>query len=88
LQELDGLENVIAMGDFNFRTDSEQYALTTQTLEDAWLLRWPSGIDDKGHNPDRRIDHVFLSPGLNVQDARFHTGPESDHPALIVELSW
>jgi endonuclease/exonuclease/phosphatase family metal-dependent hydrolase len=88
LQELDGLENVIAMGDFNFRPDSEQYALTTQTLEDAWLLRWPSGIDDIGHNPDRRIDHVFLSPGLNVQEARFHTGPESDHPALIVELSW
>jgi endonuclease/exonuclease/phosphatase family metal-dependent hydrolase len=88
LQELDGLENVIAMGDFNFRPDSEQYTLTTQTLEDAWLLRWPSGIDDKGHKPDRRIDHVFLSPGLNVQEARFHTGPESDHPALIVELGW
>jgi endonuclease/exonuclease/phosphatase family metal-dependent hydrolase len=88
LQELDGLENVIAMGDFNFRPDSEQYALTTQTLEDAWLLRWPSGVDDTGHDPARRIDHVFLSPGLTVQEARFHTGPESDHPALIVELSW
>lgn len=88
LQELDGLENVIAMGDFNFRPDSEQYALTIQVLEDAWLLRWPSGTDASGHNPARRIDHVFLSPGLNVQEARFHNGPESDHPALIVELGW
>jgi endonuclease/exonuclease/phosphatase family metal-dependent hydrolase len=88
LQEVDGLENVIAMGDFNFRPDSEQYALTTQVLEDAWLLRWPSGIDANGYNPEQRIDHVFLSPGMNVQDARFHTGPESDHPALIVELGW
>jgi endonuclease/exonuclease/phosphatase family metal-dependent hydrolase len=88
LQELDGLENVIAMGDFNFRPDSEQYALTRGVLEDAWLLRWPSGTDASGYNPERRIDHVFLSPGMKVQDARFHTGSESDHPALIVELSW
>lgn len=88
LQEVDGLENVIAMGDFNFRPDTEQYALTTQTLDDAWLLRWPSGSDDNGYNPSRRIDHVFLSPGISVLDARFHIGPESDHPALMVELGW
>lgn len=88
LQEVDGLENIIAMGDFNFRPDTDQYALTTQTLDDAWILRWPTGADDSGYSPDRRIDHVFLSPGISVLDARFHTGPESDHPALMVELGW
>jgi endonuclease/exonuclease/phosphatase family metal-dependent hydrolase len=88
LQELEGVENVIAMGDFNFRPDTEQYALTMESLEDAWLLRWPSGADAVGYRPDRRIDHVFLSPGLQVRSARYHTGPESDHPALIVEVGW
>ena len=88
LEEVDGLENVIAMGDFNFRPDTDQYALTIQSLEDAWLLRWPSGTDDSGYNPSRRIDHVFLSPGTRVLEARFHTGPESDHPALMVVLGW
>jgi endonuclease/exonuclease/phosphatase family metal-dependent hydrolase len=88
LEELNGLENVIAMGDFNFRPDTEQYALTMESLQDAWLLRWPSGADAVGYRPDRRIDHVFLSPGLQVNSARFHTGPESDHPALVVEVGW
>jgi endonuclease/exonuclease/phosphatase family metal-dependent hydrolase len=88
LEELDGLEDVIAMGDFNFRPDTEQYALTRESLEDAWLLRWPSGADAVGYRPDRRIDHVFLSPNLQVRSARFHTGGESDHPALVVEVGW
>jgi endonuclease/exonuclease/phosphatase family metal-dependent hydrolase len=88
LEEVSGLEDVIAMGDFNFRPDTEQYALTMESLEDAWLLRWPGGADALDYRPDRRIDHVFLSPGLQVRSARFHTGPESDHPALIVELGW
>lgn len=88
LKEIDGLENVIAMGDFNFRPDSEQYRLTTSILDDAWLLKWSSGIDDQGYNPTDRIDHVFVSPGTNVVEARYLTQPESDHPALVVEIAW
>ena len=88
LKELGGLQDVIAMGDFNFRPETEQYTLTTESLQDAWLLRWPSGADEVGYRPDRRIDHVFLSPDLQVRSARFHTGPESDHPALVVEVGW
>jgi endonuclease/exonuclease/phosphatase family metal-dependent hydrolase len=88
LEQVGELGNVIAMGDFNFRPDTEQYALTTQRLEDAWLLRWPDGADDVGYRPDSRIDYVFLSTGLRVRSARFHTGAESDHPALIVEVGW
>lgn len=88
LKEIDGLENVIAMGDFNFRPDSEQYRLTTSTLEDAWLLKWTSGVDDQGYNPTRRIDHIFVSPGTTVAEARYLTQPESDHPALVVEIAW
>jgi endonuclease/exonuclease/phosphatase family metal-dependent hydrolase len=88
LQELGGMENIVLMGDFNFRPDTPQYELTKRRLEDAWLVKWPSGVNDEGYNPERRIDHIFLSPGINVREAIFLTGPESDHPALLVELEW
>lgn len=78
--------NVIAMGDFNFRPDSDQYRLTTERLQDAWLLKWPTGVDDEGYNPDQRIDHIFVSPGMVVRDMQYWTGPESDHPAAIAEI--
>jgi endonuclease/exonuclease/phosphatase family metal-dependent hydrolase len=88
LREVEGRANVIAMGDFNFEPDGEQYRLTTAVLSDAWLLRWPAGIDDRGLNPADRIDHIFVSPGIAVRDARFLIGPESDHPALVVDVGW
>ena len=68
------------------RSDSEQYAQTTALLEDAWLRRWPEGVDGQGRRFDRRIDHVFVSPGTLVDEARYITDPESDHPALVVEI--
>jgi endonuclease/exonuclease/phosphatase family metal-dependent hydrolase len=88
LEEVNGLDNVIAMGDFNFRPNSEQYLLTTNQLEDAWLSKWPQGIDDHGFNPTDRIDHAFVSPEITIDDARYLTKPESDHPALMVDISW
>ncbi len=88
LQAVADRQDVIAMGDFNFRPDTEQYRRTTQILQDAWLLKWPSGVDDQGLNPTKRIDHVFLSPGYTVTQARYLDSPASDHPALWVEISW
>lgn len=88
LRALAGRENLVVMGDFNFRPGSDQYRLTTETLADAWLLKWPEGVDSRGHDPAGRVDHVFVSPGLAVTGARFLTGPESDHPALIVDIGW
>ena len=41
LQLVQGKENVLLMGDFNFRPDTDQYRLTTAMLNEAWLLRWP-----------------------------------------------
>ncbi len=88
LKEVEGLPNVIAMGDFNFRPDTEQYQLTRTMLEDAWLLRWPSGIDDQGFNPVDRIDHIFVSSGIRVAEARYIVSTASDHPAMVVEIVW
>ncbi|HUT20900.1 MAG TPA: endonuclease/exonuclease/phosphatase family protein [Anaerolineae bacterium] len=78
--------NVILVGDFNFRPDTPQYRLTTDVLDDAWALKWPQGVDDEGRQFPQRIDHVFVSPGTNVIAARYYTEPESDHPALAVEI--
>jgi len=86
LREIEGKENLIAMGDFNFQPDTEQYQLTTDTIKDSWLDRWPEDVDDYGIRVENRIDHIFLSPKIPVIDARFWVGPESDHPALFVEV--
>jgi len=88
LAEIDGNDDVIAMGDFNFNPDSEQYQLTTQTLDDAWLQRWPDDVDDEGVHLDTRIDHIFVSPGTRIRDARYLLRPESDHPAMVIEIEW
>jgi endonuclease/exonuclease/phosphatase family metal-dependent hydrolase len=88
LQELQGKANVIAMGDFNFRPDSDQYRLTTGVLEDSWLLRWPHGNDAQGIDPADRIDHIFVSPGTRVIESRYLAEPQSDHPAMTTTIEW
>ncbi|UCH58882.1 MAG: endonuclease/exonuclease/phosphatase family protein [Anaerolineales bacterium] len=88
LREVQGVENVILMGDFNFRPDTDQYRITTDLLDDAWLLRWPTGSEALGLKPDQRIDHVFVSPGTQVLYASYLLIPESDHPLEVVEIGW
>ena len=87
LEETRGLSNVILLGDFNFKPDTPQYQLTIDSLDDAWLMRWPSGEDDQGARPEERIDHIFLNPGLTVGEARYLDHPASDHPAVLVTVS-
>jgi len=84
LAAMDGKENVIAMGDFNFRPDTDQYALTRQTYESAWELAGPAftpGLDTAD-----LIDHVFVSPGVDVSSAEYILSPVSDHPGLVVDI--
>ncbi len=85
LSRLAGLLNVIAMGDFNFDQTTEQYALTTEVLEDAWVSAGapPTTGLDMGH----LIDHIFLSPGMTVQTVQYIASPASDHPALLAEIA-
>jgi endonuclease/exonuclease/phosphatase family metal-dependent hydrolase len=82
LRRVDGLPNVILVGDFNFNASTPQYALATQTLADAWLLRWPAGKDIPGLGSDGRIDQIFVSPGTQVVESEYVVNPASDHPYL------
>ncbi len=89
LQLVRGKPDVIAMGDFNFVPDTEQYRLTTTILDDSWTLRWPKWVNNHGQSPDREIDHIFVSPGTRVLVARYIEKPlASDHPALIATVRW
>lgn len=88
LEEVAGKEAVVLMGDFNFTPDTEQYQLTTDMLDDAWILMWPQSTDSRGHNPAKRIDHVFVTPGTNVTEAQYILDPQSDHPAMMVDIEW
>jgi endonuclease/exonuclease/phosphatase family metal-dependent hydrolase len=86
LAQVENLSNVILMGDFNFRPDTEAYRQTSQQLTDSWLAAWPDEVDGSGIDPRSRIDHIFISPELPIQDARYLLDPASDHPALWVSL--
>jgi endonuclease/exonuclease/phosphatase family metal-dependent hydrolase len=76
------LENVIAMGDFNFRPSTDQYALMTGALADSWLLRWPGRKETAGLSMADRIDHIFVSPGMSVLESEYGSNSASDHPYL------
>jgi endonuclease/exonuclease/phosphatase family metal-dependent hydrolase len=87
LQLTQGQENVIAMGDYNFRPYEEQYRRAVSVLEDVFEVtaqaEVPADFDFM-----ERIDHVFVSPSMQVNLAQYLTEPESDHPALFVEVGW
>ena len=86
MQVVSGKTNVILMGDFNFRMATDQYAMTTALLDDAWLRRWPDGVDEAGAEPLKRIDHIFISRDLHVEDVRYIDSPASDHPAVTAVM--
>jgi endonuclease/exonuclease/phosphatase family metal-dependent hydrolase len=91
LEIMRGQENVIAMGDFNFRPYEDQYAMTVAEYHDAFVqatekvapTTWGT---DGDFEIEERIDHVFVSPGTPVLLAQYFTEPESDHPGLFVEI--
>ncbi len=91
LEIMRGQENVIAMGDFNFRPYEDQYAITVTEYDDAFVQAsekvaptvWGT---DGFFDIDERIDHVFVSPGTPVLYTQYFTEPESDHPGLFVEI--
>jgi len=83
-------ENVILLGDFNWRENTVYYSMINVTYLDTWRTRWPTGIDDEGLVMTSTIDHIFVSNTFTVIDARYIPNPESqtDHPAYWAEISW
>jgi endonuclease/exonuclease/phosphatase family metal-dependent hydrolase len=86
LSTLDAQQNIILMGDFNFRPTTDQYRQASAVLDDAWGRAGSPTPNGAEWNADRRIDHVFVSPSVEVVDAQYVLAPLSDHPALMVEV--
>ncbi len=89
------------VGDFNAGPDAPEMAALHGRFADAWELAeqredrpgWRFWQRDEGHThpagaPHRRIDQVWVTPGIRVQSARVLDAQEaSDHLPLLVELA-
>lgn len=75
-------------GDFNARPNSDEFAATTLALDDAWAACDAAGAGRTfpAHQPDRRIDYLFLR-GLDCTEARVHGTTASDHRPLIARVT-
>ncbi len=89
LEVVDNLSDVILMGDFNFEPDTAQYQLTRSFLDDAFLTGSLARTNAESlWLPEELIDHIFVSPGTSVSNARYESSPASDHPSLWAEIDW
>jgi len=86
LEILEGEENIIAMGDFNFRPDTEQYQMTVDVLEDAYV-EGQTNTAGEGFGFSDSIDHIFVSPEVSVAEAEYILSPASDHPAMLAVIT-
>lgn len=79
---------LVVGGDFNARPESDEIAATTLALDDAWTAcdAAGAGYTFPAHQPDRRIDYLFLH-GLRCTSARVHGTTASDHRPLIAQVT-
>ncbi|OLS31820.1 MAG: hypothetical protein HeimAB125_15150 [Candidatus Heimdallarchaeota archaeon AB_125] len=96
LEEINGLTNVIYMGDFNFFPYSQAYNETLSTgLIDSYEqfygnpainLTESVAYLDPATDLYSAIDHIFLSSGTVVSAAQYIAIGHSDHPAYWCEI--
>ncbi len=75
-----GLENVIAIGDYNCRPGSE----CVDQIETALVNC--ADLTGNGELAADRVDHIFISPDLSCSDFSYIFDDASDHPAVAAEI--
>lgn len=86
------LEPVILCGDFNALPSSPVYRLLCKQLNDAQveMQRYRPQASFPGRFPAGRIDHIFISPGLEVKNIEIPRSElvlvASDHLPLVAEI--
>lgn len=85
-------EPTVLLGDLNARPDWPEIQPLYEVLEDAWLLAGEgAGYTYPASAPDRRIDYIFVSPDVTVDDASLIvtelTTLASDHLPLVAQLA-
>ncbi len=87
LQALHGRGPLLLLGEFNFSPRSEAHQRTTAQFNDAWLVRWPSGVSEAGQTNLTTVGHAFISPDLTVTNIQYITPNALPKPMLYVELT-
>jgi endonuclease/exonuclease/phosphatase family metal-dependent hydrolase len=96
----EGMAAGVLVGDFNTRPDAAELDPLRVRFTDAWELaqdrddqaRWrfwqrDEGLTHPAHAPNRRIDQVWVSPGVAVAAAQvLDADGASDHLPLMVDL--
>ena len=96
----DSMEAGVLVGDFNARPDAPELAALRGRFADSWELAadrddqagwrfWQrdEGLTHPAHSPHRRIDQVWVSPGVAVTAAQvLDSAGASDHLPLMVDL--
>jgi endonuclease/exonuclease/phosphatase family metal-dependent hydrolase len=92
LERSEGKPNVIALGDYNLRDDREAFKQIAAVYTEAWLSVYPDGtmLDGVDLTGKHFIDHIFMSPALQVREPVYILPPDSatDHPVLWAEITW
>ncbi|QEE16882.1 endonuclease/exonuclease/phosphatase family protein [Promethearchaeum syntrophicum] len=90
MSRIEGLSNVISLGDFNSRENSTYYNASTALLVDSFLSLYPDHFDENDVNRTRRIDHIFVSPEFIINEAHYISSPESqtDHPVYWISIEF
>ncbi len=86
LAHVPGRDNVVLMGDFNATEESESYRMTVKLLRDAWRIQKAQPSELPGFDAATCIDHIFVSAGIRISQARYLANPLSDHPLLWADL--
>jgi len=95
------METGVLVGDFNAEPGAAELAALRERFHDAWELaadrddrsRWRFWQHDEGHThparrPHARIDHVWVSDGVDVRRAHVLDGAgASDHLPVVVDLA-
>jgi endonuclease/exonuclease/phosphatase family metal-dependent hydrolase len=87
LHEVVGQEDVLLLGDFNFRPGSEQYEATLAVLADSWGLNEGTPDGESIEVQADAIDHIFASPSTRVLSARYVDEGIFDHPIYVIEVA-
>jgi endonuclease/exonuclease/phosphatase family metal-dependent hydrolase len=93
------METGVVVGDLNTDPDAPELAALRERFSDAWELAperadragwrsWHAGGTSPAGRPRRRIDQVWVSPGVQVTAARVLDGDgASDHLPFVVDLA-
>jgi endonuclease/exonuclease/phosphatase family metal-dependent hydrolase len=96
----DAMETGVVVGDLNAAPDADELGPPRERFQDAWELaadrddqagwrfwRRDAGATSPAGSPHRRIDQVWVTPGIAVASARVLDGAgASDHLPLVVDL--